>query len=152
MNGENPVVPPDYTISSRRRLEMSAGELRHLITHPETWPEWQTEIESAEGPEELTEGATVEGDARMLGFRVKGHADMDRVEETTISHQVIVGVKMQVRYDLEPDGDGVVVTHTLTADMPEGLAGKVLSILLRRRLRTMQRKLLDNLAERRSHG
>jgi hypothetical protein len=145
-------VNPDYTISASRRLDLAPEELHHLITHPRTWPEWQTEIDSTSGPEALTAGDTVEGRARMLGFRVNGHADMDRVEDTVVNHQVIVGVRMQVRYDLEPDGDGVRVTHTLTADMPDGLAGKLLSVFLRRRLRTMQRKLLDNLAERRPDG
>jgi hypothetical protein len=88
----------------------------------------------------------------MLGFRVNGHADMDDVQDTNVSHQVIVGVRMQVRYDLEPDGPGVLVTHTLSADMPEGFAGRLLSMFLRRRLRRMQRKLLDNLAKRRPDG
>lgn len=141
-------APRDFTITSQRRVALTPAEVHHLITHPATWREWQSEIETAHGPDELAPGDTVQGDARMLGFIVQGRADMESVAAERITHEAIVGVKMRVTYDLEAAGSGVVVRHTLTAEMPRGLAGRVLSFFLRRRLRAMQRKLLDNLAQR----
>jgi hypothetical protein len=141
-----------FTTTARRRVALGPAAVHALITSPATWPEWQSEIDAASGPDRLSTGDSVDGDARMLGFAVAGHADMSEVEARRVVHEVIVGVRMRVRYDLEPDGSGAIVRHTLTADLPAGIAGRLLSVFLRRRLRRMQRTLLDNLAGRASAG
>lgn len=122
--------------------ETALGQLRD----PATWPAWQSEITRAEGPAPLQEGDHVIGDANMLGFAVGGRADVVAAGDGEVEHDVIVGIRMNVRYTLEPAGDGWVLTHRLIAELPRGLSGRVLSVFLKRRLRRMQKKLLDDLA------
>jgi hypothetical protein len=116
------------------------------IRRPSTWPDWQSEIESTEGPAEVGVGDHVIGDARMLGFAVAGRADISAVDDRGLVQDVIVGIRMRVSYSITPDGDGWMVTHKLAADLPRGLSGRVLSFFLRRRLARMQRELLDSLS------
>jgi hypothetical protein len=59
---------------------------------------------------------------------------------------------MRVRYLLTPTSEGVRITHRLTADLPSGVVGRILSFFLRRRLRSMQQGVLDNLAHRLSEA
>jgi hypothetical protein len=117
------------------------------LRDPSTWSTWQAEIGRAEGPAPLGEGDHVTGDASMLGFAVGGRADVVSADERGIEHDVIVGIRMNVRYTIEPAGDGWVLTHRLTADLPRGLSGRVLSIFLKRRLRRMQQRLLGDLSQ-----
>jgi hypothetical protein len=115
------------------------------LRDPATWPEWQSEILRAEGPAPLQTGDHVAGDARMLGFTVGGRADLGRVTNEIVEHEVIVGIRMNVRYTIEPAGKGWILTHRLSAELPGGLAGRVLSLFLKRRLRRMQSTLLEDL-------
>ncbi len=117
------------------------------IRTPRTWPQWQSEIVSVEGPERLAEGDVVEGRARLLGFDVRGKTTATAVREDRFDEDVIVGVRMQISYRTERRPDGTVVTHRMTADLPAGLAGKVLSWLLAWRLRKMQSVLLRRLCD-----
>lgn len=125
----------------------SADAALAQLRDPSTWATWQSEITRADGPAPLEPGDHVVGDARMLGFAVGGRADVLEADGRRVEHDVIVGIRMKVRYSLEPAGDGWLLTHRLTADMPGGLSGRVLAIFLRRRLRRMQRRLLADLRE-----
>jgi hypothetical protein len=115
------------------------------IRRPSTWPEWQSEIESTEGPAEVGVGDHVVGNARMLGFAVAGRADIEAVDDAGLEQDVIVGIRMHVGYSVARDDSGWRVTHKLRADLPGGLSGRVLSFFLARRLKRMQRELLTAL-------
>jgi hypothetical protein len=118
--------------------------IERLLT-PASWPQWQPEIVSVHGPRTVRGGDVVVGKARMLGFDVHGRAEMRTVEQNTVEHDVVVGIHMRVRYDVEPADGGAVLHHHLVADLPGGFWGRILSLFLRRRLRWMQRMALDNL-------
>lgn len=64
---------------------------------------------------------------------------------TTFEEDVIVGVRMKIRYELKEVPDGVVVTRRLTTSLPSGVSGRVLSFFLKRRLAKMQQTVLDEL-------
>jgi hypothetical protein len=117
------------------------------VRRPSTWPEWQSEIVTTEGPDELGVGDHVTGDARMLGFLVGGRADVSEVDEKGLQQDVIVGIRMKVAYSIAREGADWVVTHRLVADLPRGLSGRVLSFFLTRRLRKMQQELLVSLTD-----
>jgi len=129
-------------------MPLAPEAVRDLIGRPATWPEWQSEIVETTGPETVTEGDSVMGRATMLGFHVMGRADIGPTTPRTLVQDVVVGIGMTVRYEVTPDGNGTVVTHELTCEMPGGAAGRVLSFLLKRRLRSMQKQLLEDLSAR----
>jgi hypothetical protein len=106
---------------------------------------WQPEIVSASGPERLSEGDEVAGRARMLGFHVAGRAIATHVNPTTYEERVVVGVAMTVRYEVHRTENGCTITQELSADLPRGAAGVILSVLLRWRLRRMQRTTMERL-------
>jgi hypothetical protein len=54
----------------------------------------------------------------MLGFEVHGHSTATDVGPGFFEEDVVVGVRMRIRYDLAPTADGVVITHRLTAQLP----------------------------------
>lgn len=128
-----------------RRADCAPEVVLDRILTPATWPEWQSEILRVEGPDRLAPGDAVLGDAKLLGFKVEGRSTSVAVSSDSFVQDVIVGVRMRVRYTVERDGDGARVTHRLESNLPRGLAGSVLSVLLRWRLRKMQRMLLDDL-------
>lgn len=138
-----------------RRFEIEASRIAHCapeqvlnrILRPATWPEWQSEILSVEGPERVHEDAVVRGDARLLGFNVEGHSTSLEVTDNSYLEDVIVGVRMRVRYTVTGEGEGSRVTHHLVSDLPTGIAGSVLSVFLKWRLRKMQRMLLADLVK-----
>lgn len=107
-----------------------------------TWPEWQPEIVSAEGPAAIAEGDVVTGRARMLGFLVEGRSRAVDVTGSAFEEDVIIGVRMRVRYEIDAGAGGVRITHRLTADLPDGPAGRLLSVFLKMRLRRMQTRVL----------
>ncbi len=116
------------------------------ILQPATWPRWQSEIVSAEGPDRLDAGDVVDGAARLLGFDVTGRSITKDVSDDLFVEDVIVGVRMHVTYRVDPHGTGSIITHQMVADLPAGVAGSILSLLLRWRLKRMQVRLLDRLA------
>lgn len=116
-----------------------------LVLDATSWPRWQPEIVATEGPSRVSPGDVVHGHARMLGFHVAGHSTAARVAERAFEEDVVVGVRLRVRYEVTPDGDGTVVTHRLTSDLPRGILGYILSFFLRWRLRAMQRAALREL-------
>ena len=117
-----------------------------LVRDPKTWPRWQPEIVSTEGPAPLDEGDDVYGYAEMLGFRVEGHSKSVTVSAGTYEEDVVVGVRMRILYEVGRDGSGkTVVTRRLSALLPGGFAGRILSFFLKRRLTRMQNGVVEEL-------
>jgi hypothetical protein len=135
-------------------IEASCGPepLMRKILGPRTWPDWQSEIVRAEGPDLIEEGDQVTGDARLVGFKVQGRSDAHVVANDLFIEDVIVGVRMIVTYQVRPTPHGAVVTRSIEADLPRGIAGSVLSVLLRAKLRRMQKKLLRDLVAQAEAG
>ena len=125
-----------------------------LVRDPHTWPLWQPEILSTEGPTPLEEDDDVYGRAAMLGFVVEGHSKTVAVRGDSYEEDVIVGVRMRIVYEATRDANGDTrVTRKLSANLPGGIAGRLLSFFLRRRLTRMQEGVVDELvrqAERRA--
>ena len=117
-----------------------------LVRDPSTWATWQPEILSTEGAGPLEAGDVVTGRARMLGFEVDGSSRATEASKRAFEEDVVVGVRMRVRYEVAPSDDGTVISHVLSTDLPGGLAGRVLSLFLRARLKRMQRAALSELA------
>ena len=147
-----PVEHQQFEIEETRRAPCPPEAVLDQILTPATWPEWQSEILRVEGPERLAPGDAVLGDARLLGFRVEGRSTSVEVSSDSFAHDVIVGVRMKVRYTVQPDGGGAQVTHHLETNLPGGVAGRLLSLFLTWRLRRMQTKLLDDLVTRCDEG
>lgn len=141
------------TIEVARSARCEPEAVVDLIRDPKTWPRWQPEIVSTEGPAPLDEGDDVYGHAEMLGFRVEGHSKSIGVSGDRYEEDVIVGVRMRIVYEVARDDSGnTVVTRRLSALLPGGVAGRILSIFLKRRLTRMQNGVVEELvrqAERR---
>jgi hypothetical protein len=135
-----------YSIEDSRFVRCSPDALFKRVLDPGTWPRWQPEILATDESGLLAEGDVVHGRARMLGFQVQGRSTALQVGPTTFEEDVVVGVRMRVRYEVRARDDGCVVTQRMVVDMPRGFSGKVLSALLRWRLKKMQRATLANLA------
>lgn len=115
------------------------------LVRPATWPSWQEEILTILGPEKVTAGDVVTGRARMLGFEVDGQTVATRVDTSSLEQSVVVGVGMRIDYQVRKVAAGVEITHRLTSHLPSGIAGRILSFFLRRRLGRMQKDLLKEL-------
>ncbi len=134
------------TISVSRPARCDPAAVMDLVLDPKSWPRWQPEIVSTEGPGSLSEGDDVYGHASMLGFRVEGHSKSVKVQSEYYEEDVLVGVRMRVVYEIGRDGSGtIVVTRTLSALLPGGVAGRILSFFLRRRLTRMQNGVVEEL-------
>ncbi len=117
-----------------------------LVRDPRTWPRWQPEIVSTEGPARLEEGDDVYGHASMLGFRVEGHSKTATVTDAAYEEDVVVGVRMRIVYEVTVDESGrTVVRRKLSALLPGGVAGRLLSFFLKRRLTRMQNGVVEEL-------
>lgn len=115
------------------------------MKRPATWPDWQHEILATEGPVVLEAGDVATGHASMLGFNVRGQAVAQGSTEQGFSHFVVVGVGMTVSYEVEETSEGAEITHRIESDLPTGLLGTLLSFFLKRRLKRMQSKLIEEL-------
>ena len=123
------------------------------LLSPGSWPEWQSEIDSVERGGKLMEAdEVVRGRATLLGFKVDGHSTTTHVSEEAFEEDVLVGVRMKVRYSVSSSAGRTIISHRLTSDLPGGASGAVLSFLLKRRLRRMQKRLLRELAARSERG
>lgn len=140
-------MAPNERLDIRRSIDAAASPDRVMdaILRPSTWHVWQKEIVHAAGPEPLKPGDVAGGRAEMLGFNVDGQSVTTEVTETTYEQEVVVGVGMRIGYRLEPTGTGTRVTHQLEAGLPKGVLGAVLSFFLARRLKAMQKDLLEEL-------
>ncbi len=131
----------------KREVSASREQVLATIRDASTWSAWQPEIEHAEGPERLGAGDAVLGTADMLGFVVHGRSTVVAVDESSFDEDVIVGVRMRIRFEVS-ERDGVTaITHHLTSEMPRGPMGRLLSFFLRRRLVRMQKTALRQLAD-----
>jgi Polyketide cyclase / dehydrase and lipid transport len=137
-----------FVIESHRVTSSGPDEVMSLILDPASWSSWQSEIVVAEGPKQAGSGSVARGRARLLGFAVHGHSTAVEVEPATYDHDVIVGVRMRVRYRVDETENGTLITHRMSADLPGGLSGRLLSLFLRGRLRRLQKRALANLARR----
>lgn len=81
----------------------------------------------------------------MLGFVVDGRSLICEVGPGTMEQDVIVGVRMRVRFRIVEGLGGPILEHSLQTSLPGGVLGRVLSFFLRPRLRAMQRVTLRNL-------
>jgi hypothetical protein len=135
-----------FEISGSARTRARGVDVMALILDPSTWPRWQAEILSADGPSPLRPGDVAAGRAEMLGFDVDGQSITTEVSDEGYAQSVVVGVGMTITYRLRALPDGTEITHTLTSQLPQGTMGRVLSFFLARRLRKMQRELLSELA------
>lgn len=122
------------------------------IVRPAEWPRWQPEILETKGPEVAVVDSVVTGRARLLGFDVHGHSTTVDVDEDMLHESVIVGVRMSVRYVVSARAGETTIRHELTLHPVGGMAGRALGVLLRPRLRRMQRKALANLAAQAEAG
>ena len=86
------------------------------------------------------------GEAEMLGFAVHGHTEALDVTDEVFEEDVIVGVRMIIRYEVSASPSGTRITHRLTAKLPGGFSGRILSLFLQPRLRALQRRVLERLA------
>lgn len=141
------------TIEVSRVARCEPKTVMELVRDPKTWPRWQPEIVSTDGPAPLNEGDDVYGHAEMLGFDVEGHSRTVSVTADAYEEDVVVGVRMRIVYEVSRDDAGnTVVTRRLSAQLPGGLAGRLLSFFLKRRLTRMQDGVIEDLvrqAERR---
>lgn len=134
-----------YEISDTRAATCSPERIVQVLRDPKTWPEWQSEIVTTSGSSPLHSGDEVEGRAQLLGFEVDGRSRTIEANRASFVEDVIVGVRMRVEYDVRPGPDGATVTRRLTAYLPGGISGRVLSFFLTRRLRAMQKGVLEAL-------
>jgi hypothetical protein len=135
-----------FHIERSTQVRATPDEVRRLLVDPSSWPRWQPEIISASGPSPMGPGDVARGEADMLGFAVHGHSEALAVTDEVFEEDVIVGVRMVIRYEVGVNPSGTRVTHKLTAQLPGGLSGRILSLFLRPRLRALQRGVLERLA------
>lgn len=133
---------------TQRTIETVASPQAVLgrIRTPASWPEWQSEILSVEGPATVSEGDVVSGKAAMLGFEVDGQSHTVSATGDEYVEDVVVGVGMRVTYSAEETGTGTRLTHRLECELPGGPLGNLLSFFLKRRFKKMERDLLERLA------
>jgi hypothetical protein len=107
---------PRRTFEIRRSLKTSSAPevVYGNLINPKAWPHWQSEIVSIEDRGSLAAGDVVRGEADLLGFEVAGFSNAIRGSmETLFEEDVIVGVRMRIRYQVHADGAGTLVTHSL---------------------------------------
>jgi len=119
--------------------------MRYLLDST-SWPRWQPEIVATTGPQQVKSGDLVRGHADLLGFGVAGQAAIEDVERHSFTEDVLVGVRMNVSYEVLDDDGGCKVRARIVTEAPTGLSGRILGLLLRRRLRSMQSTALQRLA------
>ena len=115
-----------YRISDHIDANAAPDVVMKRILDPHSWIDWQSEIKTIEGPPSLEEGDEVTGDAALVGFQVRGRSEALVVTDNLFVEDVLVGVRMVVTYEVAPSPTGARITRTLEADMPRGVAGRVL--------------------------
>jgi Polyketide cyclase / dehydrase and lipid transport len=150
INGKELLRP--FKSERTRRVAADADTVMNLLADSGSWPHWQPEIRSIEDPASLATGDVVRGEAGLLGFDVHGHSTTTEVGPGVFEEDVVVGIRMRVRYEVRPAEGGSEVTHRLVAQMPAGAAGRVLAFFLRPRLRKLQRDALLGLARSSESG
>lgn len=141
-----------YRIQDSIETTSDADAVMRLVLSPRTWPRWQSEIRRVEGPETVEEGDQISGDAELVGFRVQGRSDAHVVGDGLFIEDVIVGVRMVVTYRVEKTERGALIHRSLEAEMPGGAAGALLTLVLKARLKKMQKRLLRELVAQAEAG
>ncbi|HEV3473678.1 MAG TPA: SRPBCC family protein [Actinomycetota bacterium] len=134
------------------RSDRSAQAVMRVVRDPATWPTWQSEIISTQGPAPLDIGDEVLGKAKMLGFEVQGRSEATSVDDQHFVEDVVVGVRLIVTYSVAEHAGGCTITRTVETELPGGPLGRLLSLPLRRRLKKMQVQVLHALADQASEG
>lgn len=147
-----PLPKRRFVIEDELTTDAPADAVMGKILDPKTWPVWQSEIRAVSGPERIAEGDEINGDAGLVGFEVEGVSHAREVSGNRFVEDVVVGVRMEVFYDVSNKGGRTVVTRRLEANLPGGVIGTALSVLLRFKLRKMQRDVLRDLAAYASEG
>ena len=138
----------EFSLRLSRGSTNSAQAILDRIKQPSTWPEWVPEINSTTSKKSIVDvGDNVEGLAEMLGFRVNGRAHVTEITPTLFVQDVVIGVRIVARYEVEPTEHGSVIHHELIVSAPRGPMGRLLTFFLRGRLRSMQERLLANLSD-----
>ncbi|MFN2593520.1 MAG: SRPBCC family protein [Actinomycetota bacterium] len=135
-----------FMISGSTASTSTPDRVAALLHDPRSWPVWQREILDAEGPSPLVSGDVVQGRAHMLGFGVQGQATVIDGTDRRLEKDVIVGVRMRIRVEVDDSVMPMQVTYGLEADLPDGVLGRVLSFFLKRRFKRMQSLVLDALS------
>lgn len=141
-----------YEIEDEITVDAAVETVMAKIRDATSWPRWQSEIRSVSGPRKIEVGDEVTGEARFAGFDVEGVSLARKVDDTVFVEDVTVGVRMQIFYEVSRSGSATVIRHRLEANLPGGPLGSVLSLLLKRRLRKMQKRLLRRLGAQASEG
>jgi hypothetical protein len=142
-----------YSIEGRKKISSPPDAVMAYLLDPSTWPAWQPEINAAAGPSPLSEGDVVRGNARMLGFHgVEGRSVATSAGDKFFEEDVVVGIGMTLRYEVLPDGDGSIVVQHLESNLPAGPMGRLLSLVLRWRLKRLQKTALERLAAQSEAG
>lgn len=141
-----------YEIEDEIRVNASSEAVMERILDSTTWPRWQSEIRSTSGPDRIEAGDEVSGDASLIGFHVEGVSRAVEVDGGNFVEDVIVGVRMRVRYRVERDGDETVIRRRIETRLPGGALGSLLTRVLKGKLRRMQKRLLEELADQASEG
>lgn len=150
---------PPYTspvsrfVSVRKfRTNVDPKQIMDVLRRPERRPEWQPEILWMRGPDRLSDGDEQYGRARMLGFEVAGRSRTITVTDYAFEEEALVGVKMRIRYEITQSDGQIEIAHHLSADLPRGFWGRLVSLFLKSRLRAMQGRALRNLAAQAGPG
>ena len=136
-----------YVIEDEITVGVSSEAVMTQILDPTTWPRWQSEIHSISGPPSIQKGDEIRGDARLVGFDVEGVSHALEAGESRFVEEVWVGVRMQVEYQISESDGRTVIRRRLEADLPGGVLGRLLTVVLKRKLRTMQKDVLASLAQ-----
>ncbi|MFN2525787.1 MAG: hypothetical protein ABR505_05930 [Actinomycetota bacterium] len=133
---------------SVKKLRTSAEpkDVIDLLSRPDQRPNWQPEILWMRGPDRLAEGDEQYGRARMMGFEVAGRSRTIAASNGVFEEEALIGVRLRIRYEITDADGGIEIAHHLTADLPRGFWGRIVSLFLRSRLRVMQLRALRNLA------
>jgi hypothetical protein len=71
-----------------------------ILVHPSSWPRWQPdEIHSTDHNGSMVPGDVAREEAQVLGFEVHGHSTATDVGPRVFEEDVVVGVRMRIRYD-----------------------------------------------------
>jgi Polyketide cyclase / dehydrase and lipid transport len=143
--GTFPLGDDAYVVESAKVSRCAPEDLMNAILDASQWPKWQPEIVMTAADGRVAEGEIVDGRAKMLGFAVDGRSQAERVTDSDFEEDVIVGVRMRIRYEVRPHRDGSEVRVRLATRLPTGFSGRLLSLLLRYRLRRMQKIGIERL-------
>ena len=135
-----------FVVVSERVARCDPEVVMRYVLDSTSWPRWQPEIVATTGPQEVKPGDLVRGHADLLGFGVAGQAAIEKVGRRSFTEDVLVGVRMQVSYEVLDHDGGCKVRARVVTEAPTGLSGRILGLLLRRRLRSMQFTALQRLA------